>query len=385
MKYLAGLFACLLISAQLEAQEIDETRMNRDIKIAEDIISGLLSQEGSTSRFFGNTKVSGNYIKDYGVIFNIPTKSGLWPMGIKIDRDDDGDFIILDKSTGQNYALGSGEFDLSDMADAKDDYIQATLETFLVDYADLIGQLKGSDKIMLKSENKSGGIFVVSGKKYSFNYGGGREEISEACCGDDPSSYVLTAEVLKEDLTKYKAGTLDRDDLIERILIEKTESVSEKEPELELLSTIFKRLYRSDLSSTYFATREPEYDRITKFGVIYEWRIYSSNTEGNKHNMPTIDAYDLTSDDRNRKVEQIYPKFKAEFARHLVEYGRTLKGLEDHEILMFKIKMTECKGCTIPKSIEVSVKKSVLEDYEKQNLTLDAAAQLVSVTENMTD
>ena len=143
MKYLAGLLACLLVSAHLEAQEIDETRMNRDIKIAEDIISGLLSQEGSSSRYFGNTKVSGNYIKDYGVIFNIPTKSGLWPMGIKIDRDDDGDFIILDKSTGQNYAMGSGEFDLSDMVDAKDDYIQATMETFLVDYADLIGQLIG--------------------------------------------------------------------------------------------------------------------------------------------------------------------------------------------------------------------------------------------------
>jgi hypothetical protein len=385
MKYLAGLFACLLITTQLGAQEIDEARMNRDIKIAEDIISGLLSQEGSASRFFGNTKVSGNYINDYGVIFNIPTKSGLWPMGIKIDRDDDGDFIIMDKNTGQNYAMGSGEFDLSDMADAKDDYIQSTMETFLVDYADLIGQLKASDKIMLKSENKSGGIFVVSGKKYSFNFGGGREEISEACCGDDPSSYVLTAEVLKENLTQYKAGSIDRDELIDLIMVEKTESVSEKEPELELLSTIFRRLYRSDLSTTYFATREPDYDRITKFGVIYDWRIYSSNTEGNKHNMPTIDVYDLTSEERNRKVEEIYPKFKEEFARHLVEYGRTLRGLEDHELLMFKIKMTECKGCSIPKSIEVSVKKSVLDAYEKQDLTLEAAAKQVSISENMTD
>ncbi len=408
MKYLASILAGLFLAGTSWAQDIDESRMERDIKIAEDIISGLLTQgEGHSKNFFGKSNVSGNYVRDYGVIFNIPTKKGMWPLGIKI-MDDDGKIVITDQARGTTYEVedkdylaygGSGYHDLIEMGD---DYLETAMETFLVDYADLIGQLKPTDKIMLKSENKQGGVFVVGGdQSYAFSWkykdhdedededeeeDEDEDEDEEGCCEDyDGGDYVLSAEVTKGDLSSFKSGKINRDQLVERIQFEKTESTTKSEPELELLSTIFRRLYKSDLSDTYFASRDPDYDRIVKFGVIYKWRVYSSNVDGNKHNMPTVDLYDLTSDERNRKVEELYPKFKEQFRQNLVEYGRTLKGLEPDDILMFKIKMTECEGCTIPKNVDFSVKRSVLDDYEKQKIDLKTASSKVSVNEKMTD
>ena len=391
MKYLAGLFTGLLLVSTCWAQEVDEQRMDRDISIAEDIISGLLTQGGQTKSYFGKSKVSGNYINDFGVIFNIPLKSGWWPMSINV-YGDDGKIIITDKDKTYEYKLDEDHVagDYQEILEKGEDYIQDVMVSYLVDYADLIGQLKPTDKIMLKSESK-GSVFVVGGSGYSFKWKSSDDEDEDEyeeddeCCDDFGGGYVLSAEVTKSDLSAYKSGKIDRDALIDRIQIEKTASVSETEPELELLSTIFRRLYRSDLSNTYFATRDPDYDRITKFGVIYKWRVYSSNVDGDKHNMPTVDLYDLTSEDRNRKVEELYPMFLDQFRKNMVEYGRTLKGLDSDDILMFKIRMTECEGCTIPKSIDLSVKRSVLDDYEKQKIDLNTAAQRVSLNEHMTD
>lgn len=51
-------------------QEMDEKRMNRDLEIAKNILSTLI-KSGSDS-FFGGSSIEASYIKDYGVIFNIP-------------------------------------------------------------------------------------------------------------------------------------------------------------------------------------------------------------------------------------------------------------------------------------------------------------------------
>lgn len=401
MKYLITLIIALS-GIHASAQDIDEGRMTRDIQIAEDIINGLIEQESKTNRLFKSIDVTGNYIQDYGVIFNIPVKGGIWPLGLNVWEGESGEFVISDKVKEKDdkngkqhlsYAYSGEEFE--ELQESRDDYLQEVMETFLVDYADLIGQLKPTDKIMLKSEQKRGGVFVIGGgdQRYRFNFrsGGGsnddedesgEENVNEEdCCEEASGNYVLSSEVKKSDLTAYKSGKIDRDQLVSRILMEKTESVSGREPELELLATIFQRLYKSDLSETYFATRAPEYDRIIKFGVIYNWRVYSSNIDNDRHNMPTVDLYNLSPEERNRKVEELYPKFKEQFIGNMVEYGRTLKGLQGDDILMFKIKLTQCENCSIPKSIELSVKRSVLDDYEKQRIDLAAAKSKVAVKE----
>jgi hypothetical protein len=40
-----------------------------------------------------------------------------------------------------------------------------------------------------------------------------------------------------------------------------------------------------------------------------------------------------------------------------------VKSLKDDEVLVFNVKLTKCKGCGIPSTLEVTVKGSVLKEY----------------------
>ena len=101
--------------------------------------------------------------------------------------------------------------------------------------------------------------------------------------------------------------------------------------------------------------------------------------------MPTIDKHGLTVEERNSQVEELYPLFIDQFKKQLIEYGRTLKGLDKDEILMFKIRLTQCQGCSIPTTVTASVKQSVLEDYERQKIDVGQAAFQVKITEKNMD
>src|SRR5688572_12462063 len=71
----------IVLGAQLvQAQSVDESRMNRDIEIAENILSTLIKQELDKRNFFP-VEIRGSYRAGYGVTFTIPT-SMLLPMKV---------------------------------------------------------------------------------------------------------------------------------------------------------------------------------------------------------------------------------------------------------------------------------------------------------------
>jgi hypothetical protein len=151
-----------------------------------------------------------------------------------------------------------------------------------------------------------------------------------------------------------------------------TEEIAE--PDLELLSSIFTRLYRSDLSKTYFSDDGIYYERLKNFGAVYYMRVYSSNQSDIKlYSMPTVGLDDVDQETRDKKAKELYPAFEQELKENIVEYGRTLKSLKDEEMLVFNVKLTKCVGCGIPTSLELSVKGSVLKDYSAGKITKDAA------------
>jgi len=56
----------LTINFNLYSQEFDDTRMDRDLEVAENILA-TLSSKGSRLGYWGRS-VSGTYVKGYGVI-----------------------------------------------------------------------------------------------------------------------------------------------------------------------------------------------------------------------------------------------------------------------------------------------------------------------------
>jgi hypothetical protein len=158
--------ALLLVGACFTTSkaQLNDARMNQDLEIAENILSTLSNQGNDKSRsfFFGRNSKS-SYVEGYGVIFNIPTSDGL----LFIDRDEAGKAVIVERrgTEGNSFSYNlapdrkaaiAGErgikreiINLDSIEQASTQRTIEIMQTFLADYADLIGQLKPTDHIMV--------------------------------------------------------------------------------------------------------------------------------------------------------------------------------------------------------------------------------------------
>ena len=424
--------AIVLSGHVLMAQTADEARMNRDIEIAENVLSTLIKQEMKASFF--PVDVKGTYRSGYGVTFTVPSNM-FFPMGyggknefIFLDgtpgaytysfstgSDEEEEMVELERGNAQlqktksekekvnaekekvkadkekvkaeqgkelaekekhaaphkediEYGVARGartratrtvrDGDRDSLVAATNTKIIAAAKSFLADYGDMLSLLKGDEKIIITNKSNNQRWYAGQGAKRS----------------------VLIVEATKGDVTQYRQGKITREQLLAKIKVTNTESSGKLEPDLELLTSIFNRLYSSDLSTNYYINGNAYYERLNDYGAIVNMQVYSSNENGyKKWNMPTVDLQDLTQEERDKKVKELYPAFESELKENILEYGRTVRSLKDNEQLVFNVTLTKCKGCGIPADLEVSVPYSVLKDYNAGKLDKNGALGKVTV------
>ncbi|WP_370089575.1 hypothetical protein [Ekhidna sp.] len=353
--------AILIVGSTL-GQGIDQERMDRDLKIAENIL-GTLSNDRN---LFSGRNIESNYVPDYGVIFSMPQSSIVFASG-KAES-----VSVVSSGSGYSYVVADSpssddrEREVAKKASAEEqskgyeEKVKEQMTLFLVDYADLIGQLKPTDRIMVNLK-KSRNYVWVSGEKV------------------EDKNMGMTAEILKGDLIAYKSGKASREQTISKIKF--TEVNDKMEKDLELFSSIFSRLYEPDMSNTYYASsRNINYERMDNLGAIFSMRVYSSSSDNNGlHTIRTTGEGGLTQEERNEKVNAMYPDFETSLRQNVVDYGRTIKSLKPSELLIIRVRLTECKGCEMPKSIELSVKASVLSDFDSGKISRDKAMEAISI------
>ncbi len=353
----------MVIAGSAFGQNIDQERMERDLKIAENIL-GTLSN-GNDRGFFSSRSVESNYVPDYGVIFSMPQNNMVF--GTVTSKKG----IVLSEnrsSNGYTYVIADNDDDDDDEKEVSvdefksevDNQLKEQMTLFLVDYADLIGQLKPTDRIMINVKNNRNHVWPNNDRVTEKNMG-------------------QTAEIAKSDLIAYKSGKANRESTMSKI---KFTAVNDKmEKDLELFSSIISRLYEPDMSSTYYASsRNINYERLDNLGAIFSMRVYSSSSDDNgKHTIRTTGERGLTQSERDAKVDAMYPEFEKSMKQNIIDYGRTIKSLKPTEMLIFKVRLTECKDCDMPQSIEMSVKSSVLSDFDSGKLSRDKAMAAISV------
>lgn len=373
--------ATTLANAQTK---IDEERMDRDIEIAENVLGTMLRQQFGKRHFFP-FEVKGNYTSGFGVTFRIPTEFNGPMTFVLSDRPGElrtpmpGNFSYsYNLSNGAETELLNGDDcvdcerkkkgktvtvrsksnndSLSTVANQK---VIETAKDFLADYGDLISQLGPDEKIMITNRGE--------GQPFWFTM------------NDVPKRKFMSLEANKSDITALRQGKMTRPQFIQKIHVVDSESTDELNPDLELLSSIFNRLYRHDLSKTYYTEGGGYYERLKDYGVIYYMEVYSSNeNDYRKFNMPTLGLEDIDKATRDKKVTELYPQFEKDLKENMVEYGRTLKSLNDNEVLVLNIRLTKCDDCGIPSTLELSVKESVLKDYSSGKITRDAAVAKIN-------
>jgi hypothetical protein len=372
----------LVIGAHVAtAQKIDDERMRRDISVAENVLGTLIKQQFSNQRTFFQLEIKGNYQQGYGVTFSLPADyttpiaftlgsgNGVVvysdefeePATIDIRGSEDGSddrAVVNGRNTYKLKEKTKGRTRGVDMDSIRDAYNLKVIEAakeFILDYSDMISQLGPQERIVVTNQGNQPRAWVGQ----YFNA---------------PNRTHLSIEALKSDIAQYKAGKLTRAQADAKIKVVNTESTNAVEPDLELLSSIFSRLYRVDLSKTYFTEENIYYERLKDYGVIYYMQVYSSSERDYKRfDMPTLNLQDVDQATRNKKVGELYPAFERELKENVLEYGKTVKSLKDDEVLIFQVRLTRCASCGIPSSLEISVKGSVLKDVNAGKMDKNAA------------
>lgn len=363
------------------AQKADPERMERDIEVAENVLQTLIKQQFQSQRTFFPLDIEGSYQEGFGITFRFPANyttpitialgdnqiildgnavGGQWNI---IERDiEDRVRIEIDDEIRlkERRKPARVRMDLDSLQKVYNEKVVEAARTFLLDYHDLLSQLPANERILITNRGEQPRMWI---NRYM----------------SSPRRTLIEVEAVKGDLNQYRNGKLSREQMLSRIRILNTETAEAAEPDLELLSSILSRLYRSDLSKTYFSDNNVNYERLKNFGVVYYLRMYSSNQRGDRFDMPTVKMENVDQATRDKKVKELYPQFEKELKENIIEYGRTVKSLGDDEQLVINVRMTKCEGCGIPSTVEFSVKGSVLKDYSSGKITKETALSKVMV------
>jgi hypothetical protein len=266
------------------------------------------------------------------------------------------------RGTGRARVAPSRKVNVDSIREVSADKIVEACKEFLANYGDLITQLPANEKIVITNRGEGDRVW----------YG--------AFANVSKPSY-MSLEVIKADITSYKQGKLNKDQFDKKIKVINSVVDDELQPDLELLTSIFNRLYRSDLSKTFFTEENIYYERMKDYGAIYYMQVYSSNQNdfNGRYVMPTVGLGDLDQAARDKKVKELYSQFEKDIKEDILEYGRTVKSLKPEESLIFDIQVTKCDGCGIPSSLEIAVKSSVLNDYSSGKLSKEGALGKMSI------
>lgn len=356
----------LTIACMAAAQQIDPERMNRDIRVAENVLVTLIKQKLDGERMFFPLNVTGVYQEGFGVTFVLPADYTT-PIAFTLSSPDE--FVILSggdrpqrvnsgnapqrvpdapDARRNNWSLKDRrQLNLDSLRDISNARVIEAAKEFLADYGDMLSQVRADEKIVITNRGNQPRMWV-------------------GALVPAPNRTHLSIGLQKTDLNAFKNGSITRDELINRISVVTAKATDEVEPDLELLSTIFSRLYRPDLSTTFFIEGTIPYERLKDFGVVYYMQVFSANrTFNSTYDMPTVGLHDITQQQRDEKVKELYPKFEEELKENIIEYGRTLKSLNGDEQLIFNVSLTQCRECRIPATLELSVEGSVLKDYNE--------------------
>ncbi|MBT8218455.1 MAG: hypothetical protein KJP00_01435 [Bacteroidia bacterium] len=416
--------AIILILPTLGLCQFDKDRMHRDLEVAENALSTLLSTDSNYEYrrvgLFGGSNVEGEFIKDYGVIFTIggrgfaPYTRASYALAqakeamesekaalAEVQREKEiagqkmkeakekmkvkEEMIKAEKEQMQRYKeqmkrLGQAEVKIRGMntQEVNEDMIDK-IQVFLADYARIIGQLNDNHKIVVKIGHGSGSFapMVTTVDRSDESIIWAERSLQSAGRGGTE----ITIEVSVGKINELSQGKITRDAFFEQVSVTKMEIDNSRDADLETLTAMFHRLYQKDLSKTYFTSFKPSYSKLSNFGSIISMKLYSSNVLNDElYSMPTIGKDKMTREERNKEVMAMLPEFEKEFKENIVNYARTIKNLNEDESLLFEVTMTACDDCKdFPKKMKFTIQQSVLQKYNKGAISIPDAVRNIEV------
>lgn len=410
-KYSLIIALCLLVGTTL-AQGIDNQKMDKDLKVAQTVLNSLVNENRSIHWSSDSRDKQTQYIEGYGVILSLP-KNHAFAFGfpaemppmppmpdisnaiaksyeiiedIQIDIDEEEleaeERAELERERAERkeelskrqaelekrvaVAMERAQVKIHQMDSMREEKITENTDNvidFLLDYGHLISQLKDSDKILV----------MEKGQDVRFYQDAGRVERIK--------TNRLSVEARVKDLKAFQDGKIDREEAKSRIIVNTEKEEKPLAKDLTLFQTIIKRLYARDLSDTYYINGGMPAEQIEGLGVIFYMDMVSSIKSGSDGwNVPTQEQKNLSQEERDELIKSLYPKFEEDLRNNIVEYAQNVNSLPEGEQLIFKVSVTQCKGCGIPKTLELQLKSKTLKDLKSGKINENQAKKEIKLT-----
>jgi hypothetical protein len=184
------------------------------------------------------------------------------------------------------------------------------------------------------------------------------------------------------DIQDYEAGKIDREALMERITVRSEES-KPVEQDLILFANVLHSLYpQMDGTNTFFSTSPPMIESMPLTAIAFNWKLYSSYPLSNdQYRLPNFTEAIVSLDVRNKILEKHYPEFISGLKEKILDYGRTIRSLNEEQSVQFKISLPEC-NCKMPSEVNLEMKMKDVMDYTKGNLSRADALNRIRLKEN---
>jgi hypothetical protein len=261
------------------------------------------------------------------------------------------------------------------------------IKDFLKDYAPTIGQLKNGEHITIvygkRNENLPHlRVFNISGESKA------EEEVEQVP--------VITVSAKTEDLLALKNGSLSSDNFADRLIISKQDKEEKQRLDLEVMGNILKTAFEEGDGDSFHLinTNSLSYVSIDGFGVHYTLDMHRghgleaftfgalrsfgrANSEEAEESAKKIQE---AKEKREATLKTEYETLKDQMMQYLVDYGRTLNSLESDQFLIVTTNISDHQDI-VPAQVNFQLKKSILEQLDRGQISREAAMNAVTITE----
>lgn len=393
---LIGLLTITIAPATAFAQStsIDANRMNRDIRIMENILGELfrtqISPSGSNQTFvvsgtgtFHGDNVRGTYLPGFGVIFNVGN-TGIWG----------STYRVLSGSGDSQYtfyydAVGSDK----KKEEVDQESITSRIQSFLRDYASTIGQLKDDEKVMVifgaKNNSQYSYARLLTGRVTTATTTVQGQNVAADDEDEKEEIPVISVSTKVSDLKEFRTGRINADKFEDRLAV--ATSKDREYLDLKVMGNIFETALRDQKGDAYRLSGNVNYLMLDNFGALFSFSVrYGTNsrrfpTTVTSEFMRVTTGYDNDKEKEEyqeylKTVTQAFENLKTNVSEYIVDYGRTLSSVNSDQYLLLSITLSG-RLDEIPERVDVQIKKSVLDQLDRGTISRDAALRQIVINE----
>jgi len=391
---IAGMIGMTLPARAQVSAVFDTSRMQRDLDIMTAVLDRLVFHAPQPFVRFGGHETKGIYLPDYGVLFLRPTHSAVSVFSFTTDarreievaqQMQQLDKTKLEARRAQGYAYRTENTTQN---------IKKPLLEFFSKYADAIGQLDDSERIV---------VYTASGNRQFYSQGVNWHLSAQST--NEPEAQDLLAVARKADIVALRSGKIKTDDFNNRVVFKNIE-VESASSDIDILAGIIDKAFqtRKRTSEPVLQTNNSHGVYLDDFGVIFFTNAAYAHENASVYLLQDLERHVGTTQAREKTEQESlerrlfslqkaseqrrenwmigYKKFKQQLGDIIADYGHTLRQLQPDDNIIITANLDNSAAPeTGPDYLVCRVKKQHVDAFNARRMSREQFMKQISYME----